>query len=41
MDEDRILEREMFQIAQIRELENEELEVEEVDGLPDSDDEPM
>lgn len=37
MDDDRILERERLQIEQIRELDFEELQVEEVDDLPDSD----
>lgn len=42
MDEDRILERERYQIEQIRELDDEELQIEEVEGLPDdSDDDPM
>uniref|UniRef100_A0A803N855 Protein cereblon n=1 Tax=Chenopodium quinoa TaxID=63459 RepID=A0A803N855_CHEQI len=39
MDEDSILERERYQIEQIRELDDEELQIEEVEGLPeDSDD---
>lgn len=42
MDEDRILERERYQIEQIRELDDEELQIEEVEGLPDdSDDDPI
>ncbi|KAM7459344.1 hypothetical protein LguiA_036338 [Lonicera macranthoides] len=39
MDEDRILERERYQIQQIRELDSEELLIEEVEGLDDSSDE--
>uniref|UniRef100_A0A803N859 Protein cereblon n=1 Tax=Chenopodium quinoa TaxID=63459 RepID=A0A803N859_CHEQI len=39
MDEDSILERERYQIEQIRELDDEALQIEEVEGLPeDSDD---
>uniref|UniRef100_A0A803LBJ5 Protein cereblon n=1 Tax=Chenopodium quinoa TaxID=63459 RepID=A0A803LBJ5_CHEQI len=39
MDENSILERERYQIEQIRELDDEELQIEEVEGLPeDSDD---
>ncbi|KAL2940089.1 Protein cereblon [Bienertia sinuspersici] len=38
MDEDRILARERYQIEQIRELDDEELQVEEVEGLPDDSD---
>lgn len=39
MDEERILERERYQIQQIRELDSEELLIEEVEGLDDSSDE--
>lgn len=38
MEDDRILERERYQIEQIRELDLEELQVEEVDDLEDSSD---
>ncbi|XP_074286975.1 uncharacterized protein LOC141612156 [Silene latifolia] len=36
-DEHRLLERELYQIQQIRELDDEELQIEEVEGLPDDD----
>ncbi|XP_021847752.1 uncharacterized protein [Spinacia oleracea] len=38
MDEDRILARERYQIEQIRELDDEVLQIEEVEGLPDDSD---
>lgn len=38
MEDQRLLERERHQIEQILQLDNEELQVEEVDYLPDSDD---
>lgn len=38
MDDDRISERERYQIAQIRELDDEELQIEEVETLPDDSD---
>lgn len=38
MDRDSLLERERYQIQQIRELEFEELQIEEVDDLNESDD---
>lgn len=38
MENERVLERERHQIEQILQLDNEELQVEEVDYLPDSDD---
>jgi cereblon len=39
--DDRILERERHQMEQIRELDLEELQVEEVDGLHDSSDDDL
>lgn len=38
MEDERILERERYQMEQIRELDSEELQIEEVEGLHESSD---